>query len=815
MGNYGTAIDKKWQEKWEKEELYKFDPSKLDKKLYVLEMFSYPSGSQLHAGHWFNYGPVDTWARLKRMKGYNVFQPMGFDAFGLPAENYAIKTGVHPQDSTEKNIVKMEEQLKAMGAMFNWENEVVTCRPDYYKWTQWLFLKLYEKGLAYRKKAPVNWCPSCNTVLANEQVVDGLCERCDSEVTKKDLTQWFLKITDYADELLEKLDGLNWPEKTVSMQKHWIGKSTGAEVTFKVKDHDLTFDVFTTRVDTLCGVSYVVLAPENKLVDEIVTPENKAAIEAYKEETAKQSEIERQSISKEKTGVFTGAYAINPINGKEVPIWASDYVLASYGTGAVMAVPAHDERDFAFATKFNLPINRVIAPKDGSETELPYCEHGVLVNSGEFDGLTTKEAKVKIVEKLAETKEGSQKVNYRLRDWLVSRQRYWGAPIPMIYCEKCGTVPVPEKDLPVKLPYDVEFAPDGKSPLAKCEEFVNTTCPCCGGKAKREVDTLDTFVCSSWYYLRYPDNKNTEAPFNKELIDKMLPVDMYVGGPEHACMHLLYARFITKALRDMDYLNFDEPFTSLVHQGLILGPDGLKMSKSKGNTISPDDYINEYGSDVFRMYLMFGFAYTEGGAWSDDGIKSVGRFVDRIERNLEIAREAINSANSKTTIDKAEKELNFWLNTAIKGVSEDGEKMQFNTAIARMMEFINALSKYNKEEVKNTSFLKEVCESFIKILAPFAPHFSEEQWSLFGNTTSVFNESFPEFDPKALVKDEVEIAIQVNGKIKAKINVASDLDEEGIKAAALADENIVKNTEGKNIVKVIVIKGRLVNIVVK
>ena len=701
MGNYGTSIDKKWQDKWENEHLYKFDPTNLDKKLYVLEMFSYPSGSQLHAGHWFNYGPVDTWARFKRMNGYNVFQPMGFDAFGLPAENFAIKTGIHPQDSTEKNIKNMEAQLKAMGAMFNWENEVVTCRPDYYKWTQWLFLKLYEKGLAYRKQAPVNWCPSCNTVLANEQVVDGLCERCDTEVTKKDLTQWFLKITDYADELLEKLDGLNWPEKTVSMQKHWIGKSTGAEVTFKIKDHDLTFDVFTTRVDTLYGVSYVVLAPENKLVDKIVTPENKAAVEAYKEETAKQSEIERQSISKEKTGVFTGAYAINPINGKEVPIWVGDYVLASYGTGAVMAVPAHDERDFAFASKFNLPINRVIAPKDGSDV-VPYFEHGILVNSGEFDGLTTDEAKIKIVEKLEKTNEGSQKVNYRLRDWLVSRQRYWGAPIPIIYCEKCGTVPVPEKDLPVELPYNVEFTPDGKSPLAKCEEFVNTTCPCCGGKAKREVDTLDTFVCSSWYYLRYPDNKNTEAPFNKEIIDKMLPVDMYVGGPEHACMHLLYARFITKALRDMGYLNFDEPFTSLVHQGLILGPDGLKMSKSKGNTISPDDYIKEYGADVFRMYLMFGFAYTEGGAWSDDGIKSVARFVDRIERNLEISREAINSGKSKITMDKAEKELNFWLNTAIKGVTEDGEKMQFNTAIARMMEFINALSKYNKEEVTNT-----------------------------------------------------------------------------------------------------------------
>lgn len=815
MGNYGTAIDKKWQEKWENEQLYKFDPNNLDKKLYVLEMFSYPSGSQLHAGHWFNYGPVDTWARFKRMNGYNVFQPMGFDAFGLPAENFAIKTGIHPQDSTEKNIKNMEAQLKAMGAMFNWENELVTCRPDYYKWTQWLFLKLYEKGLAYRKKAPVNWCPSCNTVLANEQVVDGACERCGTEVTKKDLTQWFLKITDYADELLEKLDGLNWPEKTVAMQKHWIGKSTGAEVTFKVKDSDLSFNVFTTRVDTLNGVSYVVLAPENELVNKLVTDENKEAVEKYKEEAIKQSDIERQSSTKEKSGVFTGAYAINPINGKEVPIWVADYVLASYGTGAVMAVPAHDERDFAFATKFNLPINRVIAPKDSLEVELPYCEHGILVNSGEFDGLTTKEAKVKIVEKLAESNEGSQKVNFRLRDWLVSRQRYWGAPIPMIYCEKCGTVPVPEKDLPVQLPYDVEFAPDGKSPLAKCEEFVNTTCPCCGGKAKREVDTLDTFVCSSWYYLRYPDNKNAKEPFNKELIDKMLPVDMYVGGPEHACMHLLYARFITKALRDMGYLNFDEPFTSLVHQGLILGPDGLKMSKSKGNTISPDDYIKEYGADVFRMYLMFGFAYTEGGAWSDDGIKSVARFVDRIERNLETALEAINGDQTKDTVDKAEKELNFWLNTAIKGVTEDGEKMQFNTAIARMMEFINALSKYNKEQVKNTKFLKEVCESFIKILAPFAPHFAEEQWSKFSNTTSVFNEAWPKFDPSALVKDEVEIAVQINGKVRAKVVIPNGADDETIKAAVLADENVIKNTEGKNIVKIIVIKGKLVNIVVK
>ena len=805
MGNYGTAVDKKWQEKWEKEELYKFNPENLDKKLYTLEMFSYPSGSQLHAGHWFNYGPVDTWARLKRMQGYNVFQPMGFDAFGLPAENFAIKTGIHPQDSTYKNIK----------TMVNWESEVVTCDPEYYKWTQWLFLQLYKKGLAYRKNAPVNWCPSCNTVLANEQVVDGACERCNTEVTKKELTQWFLKITDYADELLDKLDDLDWPEKTVAMQKHWIGRSTGAEVTFKVKNSDLSFDVFTTRVDTLNGVTYVVLAPENKLVDKLTADENKAAVEEYKELAAKQSEIERQSITKEKTGVFTGSYAINPINGREVPIWISDYVLATYGTGAVMAVPAHDERDFAFATKFNLPIERVIAAKKGEETELPYCEHGVLVNSGEFDGLETAEAKEKIVEKLASQNLGSMKVNFRLRDWLVSRQRYWGAPIPMIYCDKCGTVPVPEDQLPVKLPYDVEFAPDGKSPLAKSEEFKKCTCPQCGGEATRECDTLDTFVCSSWYYLRYPDSKNSEKAFDPEIINKMLPVDKYVGGPEHACMHLLYARFITKALRDMGYLTFDEPFTSLTHQGLILGPDGLKMSKSKGNTISPDDYIKQHGSDVFRMYLMFGFAYTEGGAWSDDGIKSVARFVDRIERTLDSANEAIKAGNGKSTIDKAEKELNFWRHTAIKGVSEDGDKMQFNTAIARMMEFVNALSKYMQEETKNLDFLKEVILDFIRLLAPFAPHFSEEQWNLAGNATSVFNEAWPTFDPKALVKDEVEIAIQINGKIKNRINVASDLDEEGIKAAALNDDVIKQNTEGKTVVKVIVIKGRLVNIVVK
>ena len=811
MEKYSTKIDAKWQKKWSDDETYKFDGSNLDKKLYVLEMFSYPSGAKLHAGHWFNYGPVDSWARFKRMHGYNVFQPMGFDAFGLPAENYAIKTGIHPKDSTFKNIKTMEEQLKAMGAMFNWENEVITCSEDYYKWTQWLFLKLYEKGLAYRKNAPVNWCPSCNTVLANEQVIDGACERCNSEVTKKNLTQWFFKITDYADELLEKLDTLDWPEKTKAMQRHWIGKSNGAEVTFKVKDSDVQFDVFTTRVDTLNGVTYVVLAPESPLVDEVVKDEYKEEIEKYKDATSKQSEIERQSITREKTGVFTGAYAINPINGKEVPIWVGDYVIASYGTGAVMAVPAHDERDFAFATKYDLPITRVIEGGD-----LPFTEYGPLVNSGEFDGLKGDDAKLAIVKKLEESKNGSLKVNYRLRDWLVSRQRYWGAPIPVIHCDHCGVVPVPEKDLPVQLPYNVEFTPDGKSPLAKCYEFINTTCPKCGKPAKRDADTLDTFVCSSWYYLRYADPHNSEKPFDSEIVNKMLPVDMYVGGPEHACMHLLYARFINKALRDMGYLNFDEPFTSLKHQGLILGPDGLKMSKSKGNTISPDDYIKEYGADVFRLYLMFGFQYEEGGAWSDEGIKSISKFVERMERILGTALDSINSLeNNKETMDKLEKELNFVRNHTIKSVETDTEKFQFNTSIARMMEFTNALSKYVNEKEKNLAFLKETCIDYIKLLAPFAPHLAEDLWEAFGNTDSVFNSKYPVCDESALVKDEVEIAIQVNGKIKAKINISSGLQEEEIKAAALDNDSVKAAIGDKTVVKVIVIKGRLVNIVVK
>ncbi|MGF7429998.1 leucine--tRNA ligase [Thermoanaerobacterium thermosaccharolyticum] len=812
---YSRDIDKKWQKKWEDTKLYKFNPDNIDKKLYCLEMFSYPSGAKLHAGHWYNYGPADSWARMKRMQGYEVFHPMGFDAFGLPAENYAIKTGIHPQDSTLQNIKTMERQLKEMGATFDWDYEVITCLPDYYKWTQWVFLQLYKKGLAYRKKAPVNWCPSCKTVLANEQVVEGTCERCGSEVTKKDLTQWFLKITDYAEELLEKLDELDWPEKTKMMQRNWIGKSDGAEIEFKVDGKDISFKVFTTRADTLYGVTYVVLAPENEIVDQITTDKYRRNVEEYKEYARKQSEIERLSTEKEKTGVFTGAYAIHPITGEKLPIWISDYVLATYGTGCVMAVPAHDERDYMFAKKYDLPMKRVIKGRDGVDDSLPFVEYGILVDSGDFTGSKSEDARIEIVKMLEKEGKGSLKVNYRLRDWLVSRQRYWGAPIPIIHCEKCGLVPVPEEDLPVLLPYNVEFSPDGESPLKKSEEFMNTTCPKCGGKALRDPDTLDTFVDSSWYFLRYPDNKNDKEPFNKELIDKMLPVDKYIGGAEHACMHLLYARFVTKALRDLGYLDFDEPFKSLIHQGIILGPDGNKMSKSRGNTISPDEYINEYGSDVFRMYLMFGFAFTEGGPWNDDGIKAMSRFISRIERLVDKFIQE-KDKQGKDAFDNEEKELNYVRNYTIKSVTDDAEKFQFNTAIARIMELVNALYKYDGEvENKNMKLYEETIADLIRVLAPFAPHFSEEMWERMGYSYSVFNQKWPEYDEKALVKDTIEIAIQVNGKVRGRLEIPSGATEKEIQDKALVVESIKQFIEGKEIKKVVVVKNRLVNIVVK
>ena len=825
--SYSVDIDRKWQKKWEETGLYKFDPDKEGEKLYCLEMFSYPSGANLHLGHWYNYSLTDSWSRFKRMQGYNIFHPMGFDAFGLPAENYAIKTGIHPQDSTLKNIATMEKQLKEMGATFDWDYELATCMPDYYRWNQWLFIKLFEKGLAYRKNAPVNWCDKCKTVLANEQVIDGKCERCDSEVVKKNMTQWFFKITDYAQELLDCLPQLDWPEKTKKIQTNWIGRSEGSQVAFTVekngeilKDENgepLKLEVFTTRADTFMGVTYVIVAPESELCAKLTTEECKAAVEDYKVFTSKASDIDRMSTTREKTGVFTGSYAIHPLNGRKVPIWTSDYVIAAYGTGVVMAVPAHDERDFEFATKFGLDIIRVVASEEGAEDELPYCEKkGVLVNSDEFNGVEMHAAIDAIVNKLATMGMGRKTVNYRLRDWLISRQRYWGTPIPMIHCEKCGVVPVPESDLPVLLPYDVEFTPDGESPLAKCDSFMNCKCPKCGGDAKRDPDTMDTFVDSSWYELRYPDNKNDKEIFNRGKIDRLCPVDKYVGGPEHAAMHLLYARFICKAMRDMGLVDFDEPFKSLVHQGIILGPDGNRMSKSRGNTVAPDEYVSKYGSDVFRTYLAFGFAYTEGGPWSDTGLQAITKFIGRVDKLADAASKIASSDITGLKLGRDAQDLNYVLHYTIRSVTNDTDRFQFNTSIARLMELINAIGKYQQSSEYNENFFRYVVEKLVLLLAPYAPHFTEDIWcDRLGNEYSIFNQKWPEFDASALVKDTIEIAVQINGKVSFKVDIPSDADQAAVEELVKSDERFGKALAGRNVVKFIYVKGRLANVVVK
>ena len=804
---YNKQIDDKWRKIWEQNKTYKFDQNSDKPKYYLLEMFSYPSGSKLHLGHWWNYSLPDSFGRMKRMQGYNVFQPVGFDAFGLPAENFAIKTGIHPKDSTAKNIATMEEQLKQLGATYDWDYEVKTNEEEYYKWTQWVFLQLYKKGLAYRKDAPVNYCPKCQTVLANEQASGGECERCHSQVEHKHLTQWFFKITEYADELIEGLKNLDWPEKTKRIQTNWIGKNTGSEVDFAIDGFDEKITVFTTRVDTLMGVSYVVLAPENKLVDLICSKEQKEEVEKYKDYALHQSEIDRTSTVKEKTGAFVGAYAIHPLTGKKVPIWISDYVIESYGTGAVMAVPAHDERDFEFAKKFGLEITKVITNKQDNVT-LPFTEAGILVNSGKYNNLSTKEAKEQIVSDLEKMSKGRKTTTYRLRDWLISRQRYWGAPIPVVYCDKCGIVPVDEKDLPVKLPYNVDFKPNGKSPLAYSEEFLHTTCPHCGGKATRETDTLDTFVCSSWYYLRYLDPHNSAMPWDKNITDKFMNVDKYVGGVEHAAMHLLYARFIYKALRDMGYVSGDEPFQSLIHQGTILGADGQKMSKSLGNTVSADDYVEKFGSDVFRTYLAFGFSYTEGGPWSDDGILAINKFFQKIARIFEnYSLLAPNSNNEQN------EELLISLHKTIKAVTNDVEKFQFNTAIARLMELTSAIQKYQTLENRNYELEKQTILTYIKLLAPFMPHYMEDVWQKLGNTGSVFDSPWPEYDEAKTVAKTIEIVIQINGKPKARTFVATGLDADKMQEVALSLDIVKQQLENKTIKKVIAVKDKLVNIV--
>jgi len=813
-----AEVEEKWQKYWEENKTYKTNLSDTDKKLYQLNMFIYPSGAKLHCGHWFHYGPSDTWARFKKLQGYNVYEPMGYDAFGLPAENYAIKTGIHPQDSTMKNIADIRVQLKRIGTMYDWNSELMTCAPEYYKWNQWIFLQLYKKGLAYRKNAPVNWCPSCQTVLANEQVEnDGSCERCGTTVVQRQLTQWFFKITHYAEELLQGIDKIDWPEKTKLMQRNWIGKSVGAEVQFKINGHDEDITVFTTRPDTLFGATYMVLAPELELVDKITTGENKKAIEDYRESIKSMTEIDRTSTTKEKTGVFTGAYAINPATNKKIPIWIADYVLMTYGTGAIMAVPGQDERDWEFAEKFNLPIVRTVKTPDDFEGKA-FTGDGPAMNSDFLDGLNVADAKKKMIGWLEEKGIGESKVNFRLRDWLISRQRYWGTPIPVVYCNKCGEVPVPESDLPIKLPYEVEFKSEGVSPLASNPDFVNTTCPTCGAPAKRDVDTMDTFVDSSWYYLRYMNPKFEKGMFDAKLANDWTPVDMYVGGAEHATGHLLFFRFFHKFLRDIGILNSDEPATKLVHQGTITN-QGAKMSKSKGNVVNPDPFVAQYGADVFRMYLMFMGPYELGGDWSDTGIVGVDRFVQKsyalIKEHESICKKT--SAPEEFNLDdltEPEKSVYRKVNQSVAKIDGELEHFRFNTAIATLMELLNEMLKNLKncrDELKTYTL-----ERFSSMVAPLAPHFGEECWNVIGKEKSLYDEPvWFTADGKALSVDEVFVVIQINGKMRQKIKVAVDLDDANVKEMVYSDEKVKSYTDGKTIIKEIYVKNKIYNIVVK
>lgn len=839
-----SAIEQKWQKRWEKSGLYHTDlDDDTRPKYYNLVMFPYPSGDKLHVGHWYNYAPADSWGRYMRMKGYTVFEPIGFDSFGLPAENYAIKTGIHPTKSIADNCRHMSEQLRKMGTMYDWDKTVVTSDPEYYRWTQWVFLQLYKKGLAYRRKAPVNWCPGCQTVLANEQVVEGQCERCKNAVTKKDMTQWFFDIRSYAERLLHH-DDLEWPEKTILMQKNWIGRSEGSTIVFDVELADggagvargvvgsgQKISVYTTRIDTLFGCTYMVLAPEHPLVGEITAPRQRREVEEYIEKARRETDIDRGAEGREKTGVNTGAFAINPVNGERVPVWIADYVLVTYGTGAVMAVPAHDERDFDFAVKYKLPIRRVITPNDvaasgsgaagdragrvvrGADVAPPdvaFTDDGTLVNSSDFSGMSSEEARRAITEMLRKHERADFKVNYKLRDWLISRQRYWGAPIPIIICPKCGDVPVAEGDLPVLLPKDVDFIPRGKSPLAYVPDFIKAKCPTCGGDAERESDTMDTFMCSSWYFLRYPSAHLDSAAFDKKLINRWLPVDMYIGGPEHACMHLLYARFITMALHDMGHIDFDEPFKRLVHQGLVT-KDGAKMSKSKGNVVSPDDFVSKYGSDVFRMYLMFMGPFEGGGDWNDHGITGVARFVDRFWTLMtgdaaSGAGDAAGGTNGDSGV-RDERGLHVAAHRAIKRVVESIEVFHFNTAIAALMEFVNAVSKIGI----NAEYRKIMT----RLIAPLAPHLAEEIWEHLGETTSVFAASYPTFDASLLVEDVIELPVQVNGKVRGTMRVPKDISERDVIAAARAVASVAKYLEGVTVAKEIYIAGRMVSFVVK
>lgn len=812
-------IESKWHGYWDEKRIYCTNLDSSENKLYCLVMFSYPSAQKLHIGHWYNYGLTDSWARKKRMQGYNVFEPMGYDAFGLPAENYAVKMGAHPSITTNDSVNYIRGQLKTIGAMYDWSREVNTSSPDYYKWTQWLFLKLYERGLAYQKTAPVNWCPNCQTVLANEQVLaQGDCERCGAFVTKRDLKQWFFKITDYADRLIEGHDKIDWPSATIAKQRHWIGRSEGVNIKFPLAEDSGFIDTFTTRADTIFGVTHIVLAPELPIVKEITTPAQWKEVEDYIQRAKETSDIERTALNREKTGVFTGAHAKNPLSGDIVPIWIADYALASYGTGAVMAVPAHDQRDFEFVQKYGIPLKLVIQNPDNSleasRLTEAYTENGKMVKSGEFDGLSSEEGIKAVAEKLERAGQGGPAVSYHLRDWLISRQRFWGAPIPIIYCANCGVIPVPFENLPVLLPGgDIDFKPKGKSPLAVVDEFMNTECPKCGIPAKRDPDTMDTFVCSSWYFLRYTSTEFEDKPFDSDRVNNWLPVDLYVGGADHSNGHLLYSRFITKVLYDEGLLDFDEPFLKLRHQGIITHK-GAKMSKSKDNVVNPDDFIERYGSDVFRLYLMFMGDYEQGGDWSDEGIIGIERFVDRIWRLYNDLLPL-----PKTDESSPPEELNCILNYTTKFVSEDIDNLKFNTAISRLMELLNALYSYigNTEYDKlNLRFLDRCLNIFARLVAPLAPHLGEELFHrLGGKLETVFNERWPEYDPQALIVSNIEIAVQINGRLRDTIIINRKANKEQALFTALESDKIKRYVESAEIVKTIFVPGKLLNIVVK
>ncbi|MBT3323375.1 MAG: leucine--tRNA ligase [Anaerolineae bacterium] len=813
--NHGE-IEKKWQNKWDADELYRSVIDEKKEKHYALTMLPYPSGD-LHIGHWYAMTPSDSRARYKRMKGFNVLFPIGFDSFGLPAEGAAIKNNIHPKTWTYANIDRMRGQLRSMGAMFDWKREAVSSDESYYKWTEWFFIQLYKNGLAYRKMSPVDWCPSCNTTLAREQVWgdDRHCERCDTPVIKKELDQWFFRTTKYADEL-KTFEGIDWPQTVKTLQTNWVGKSEGASVVFTTElgGHDM--EVFTTRPDTLWGATFMVLSPEHSLVDEISSDDKKEEIEAYKAEAARQSDIERESTTKEKTGVFTGAYAINPVNDEKIPIWIADYVLMSYGTGAIMAVPAHDQRDFEFARKFDLEVRVVVQPDDMDELDGATMEEsvpakGALVNSGALTGTPGDQSVSAAIKFIAEKGTGKKAVNYKLRDWLISRQRYWGSPIPMINCKKCGWNPVPEEQLPITLPEDVEWLPTGESPLKLHPTWKHTECPECGTEAIRETDTMDTFMCSSWYHLRYLSPDYHDAPFDQKEYDYWMPVDTYTGGIEHATMHLMYTRFFHKALRDMGVTEGHEPMTQLRNQGMVLGEDHDKMSKSKGNVVAPDALVEKYGADVVRAYLMFFARWDMGGPWNSQGIEGTVRWMKRV---WTIFTDTTAETNVTPTCSNDTKlALRRKLHLTLKSITYDFENVGFNTIISSLMELMNEMYKARREGAVGSEEWNEASKIYLLMLAPVAPHFAEELWERMGGEYSIHTQSWPEVDERAIVVDEVEIAVQVNGKVRDKITVAVDIDDEKVSAIALASENVQKYLGDKPPRKVIVIKGRVVNIV--